>query len=62
MGTPMTNSLPDAIDSAALQRWARACAQTLARQKEEINRLNVFPVPDLCQTEDRWGNVPCSAC
>ena len=31
---------------AALQRWARACAQTLARQKEEINRLNVFPVPD----------------
>lgn len=46
MGTPMTNSLPDAIDSAALQRWARACAQTLARQKEEINRLNVFPVPD----------------
>lgn len=46
MGTSMTNSLPDAIDSTTLQRWARACAHTLARQKEEINRLNVFPVPD----------------
>lgn len=42
----MTNSLPDAIDSTTLQRWARACAHTLSRQKEEINRLNVFPVPD----------------
>jgi len=42
----MTNSLPDAIDSTTLQRWARACAHTLARQKEEINRLNVFSVPD----------------
>ncbi|MGV0347643.1 DAK2 domain-containing protein [Corynebacterium sp. 23_3061] len=42
----MTNSLPDAIDSTTLQRWARACAHSLARQKEEINRLNVFPVPD----------------
>lgn len=46
MGTSMTNSLPDAIDSTTLQRWARACAHTLARQKEEINRLNVFPVRD----------------
>ena len=46
MGTSMTNSRPDAIDSTTLQRWARACAHTLARQKEEINRLNVFPVPD----------------
>ena len=46
MGTSLTNSLPDAIDSTTLQRWARACAHTLARQKEEINRLNVFPVPD----------------
>ncbi|WP_337447904.1 DAK2 domain-containing protein [Corynebacterium pseudokroppenstedtii] len=46
MGTSMTNSLPDAIDSTTLQRWARACAHTLARQKEEINRVNVFPVPD----------------
>ncbi|MCF6768960.1 DAK2 domain-containing protein [Corynebacterium sp. MC-04] len=46
MGTSMTKSLPDAIDSTTLQRWARACAHTLARQKEEINRLNVFPVPD----------------
>ena len=46
MGTSMTNSLPDAIDSTTLQRWARACAHTLARQKEEINRLNVFSVPD----------------
>ncbi|WP_296103668.1 DAK2 domain-containing protein [uncultured Corynebacterium sp.] len=46
MGTSMTDSLPDAIDSTTLQQWARACAHTLVRQKEEINRLNVFPVPD----------------
>lgn len=34
------------IDSETLQRWARTCADSLTRQKDEINRLNVFPIPD----------------
>ncbi|MFC9787965.1 DAK2 domain-containing protein [Rhodococcus sp. NPDC127528] len=34
------------VDGAALRRWARVCVDGLASRREEINRLNVFPVPD----------------
>ncbi len=35
-----------ALDEAAVRRWAHACCDTLARHREEIDGLNVFPVPD----------------
>ncbi len=35
-----------ALDEAAVRRWAQACCDALARHREEIDGLNVFPVPD----------------
>jgi len=35
-----------ALDQAAVRRWAAACCAELAEHREEIDRLNVFPVPD----------------
>lgn len=35
-----------ALDQAAVRRWAAACCTELAEHREEIDRLNVFPVPD----------------
>ena len=40
----MTN--PVVIDGARLLSWARRTAQKLEMHREEINSLNVFPVPD----------------
>ncbi|WP_137724281.1 DAK2 domain-containing protein [Prescottella subtropica] len=37
---------PEAIDGPVLHRWARACVTGLAEHCDEINDLNVFPVPD----------------
>lgn len=34
------------VDGAALRRWARACVDGLTSRCDDINRLNVFPVPD----------------
>lgn len=34
------------LDGAALMRWGRACLEGLERHRDEINALNVFPVPD----------------
>jgi DAK2 domain fusion protein YloV len=34
------------LDSAAARRWARAALAALAEAREEIDALNVFPVPD----------------
>ncbi|MBA3574176.1 MAG: DAK2 domain-containing protein, partial [Pseudonocardiales bacterium] len=36
----------EALDQAAVRRWAAACCVALAEHREEIDRLNVFPVPD----------------
>ncbi len=36
----------DALDGDALQRWGHACVDGLVRHCEEINDLNVFPIPD----------------
>ncbi|MGH3978819.1 MAG: DAK2 domain-containing protein [Pseudonocardiaceae bacterium] len=35
-----------ALDEAAVRRWAAACCDALAVHRDEIDRLNVFPVPD----------------
>lgn len=44
---PMSSPAPSAhIDGAALLSWARRCVAVLERRREEINELNVFPVPD----------------
>lgn len=40
----MTN--PAVIDGVRLLSWARRAAQELETHREEINSLNVFPVPD----------------
>lgn len=37
---------PAVIDGARLLSWARRAAQVLEAHREEINSLNVFPVPD----------------
>lgn len=34
------------LDGAAVRRWAATCCDTLAAHREEIDALNVFPVPD----------------
>ncbi|QIS07693.1 DAK2 domain-containing protein [Nocardia brasiliensis] len=34
------------MDGTALLRWGRACLDGLAHRREEINALNVFPIPD----------------
>lgn len=39
-------SVRGTIDGAGLKRWARRSATTLEQRREEINALNVFPVPD----------------
>ena len=36
----------DALDGAALERWGQACVARLTLRCDEINGLNVFPVPD----------------
>ncbi|WP_295624629.1 DAK2 domain-containing protein [uncultured Corynebacterium sp.] len=43
----MTSSAqPTQIDGASLLSWARRCVVVLEQRREEINALNVFPVPD----------------
>ena len=37
---------PSALDAHGLLDWARRCVERLAEHREEINSLNVFPVPD----------------
>jgi dihydroxyacetone kinase-like predicted kinase len=34
------------LDSALLRHWARAAVTALERHRAEIDRINVFPVPD----------------
>jgi DAK2 domain fusion protein YloV len=34
------------LDGAAVRRWAVTCCDALAAHRDEINALNVFPVPD----------------
>ena len=36
----------EAVDGAAVRMWARASLAALGRAREEIDALNVFPVPD----------------
>lgn len=36
----------DVMDGTALLRWGRTCLDGLAHRREEINALNVFPIPD----------------
>lgn len=43
---PARLSRPARIDGASLLSWARRCVVVLERRREEINDLNVFPVPD----------------
>lgn len=37
---------PSTLDAHGLLDWARRCVEHLATRREEINALNVFPVPD----------------
>ena len=34
------------IDSVRFREWARLCLESLADARDEIDALNVFPVPD----------------
>lgn len=34
------------VDGEALRRWAGNCVDALTHRRDDINRLNVFPVPD----------------
>jgi DAK2 domain fusion protein YloV len=38
--------VPPTLDSALLTGWVRAALQALERHRAEIDRINVFPVPD----------------
>ncbi|GAA2662779.1 MULTISPECIES: DAK2 domain-containing protein [Actinosynnema] len=35
-----------ALDASAIRRWADACVRSLAAHREDIDRINVFPVAD----------------
>ena len=37
---------PTTLDAQGVLTWARRCVEQLAARREEINALNVFPVPD----------------
>src|SRR5699024_2956544 len=37
---------PSTLDAHGVLTWARRCVELLAEHREEINSLNVFPVPD----------------
>lgn len=37
---------PTTLDAQGVLTWARRCVEELAARREEINALNVFPVPD----------------
>lgn len=37
---------PTTLDAQGVLTWARRCVEQLAAHREEINALNVFPVPD----------------
>ena len=37
---------PSTLDAHGLLTWARRCVEQLSARREEINALNVFPVPD----------------
>lgn len=37
---------PATLDAQGVLDWARRCVEQLAARREEINALNVFPVPD----------------
>jgi DAK2 domain fusion protein YloV len=39
-------SVLQALDAAAVRRWAAACVRDLDAHREAIDRINVFPVPD----------------
>ncbi|MGH3343374.1 MAG: DAK2 domain-containing protein [Carbonactinosporaceae bacterium] len=36
----------ESLDSSAVRRWCRASMESLGRAREEIDALNVYPVPD----------------
>ena len=38
--------MPPVLDAALLRRWARTAVAALERHAAEIDRINVFPVPD----------------
>ncbi|WP_232662380.1 DAK2 domain-containing protein [Pseudonocardia sp. TRM90224] len=38
--------MPSTLDAALLTAWANAAAEALARHSGEVDRINVFPVPD----------------
>ncbi|MFD1152350.1 DAK2 domain-containing protein, partial [Saccharothrix hoggarensis] len=35
-----------ALDAVAVRQWADACVRSLDVNREDIDRINVFPVPD----------------
>ena len=38
--------MDEAVVRALFARWRRACVAALGEAREEIDALNVFPVPD----------------
>lgn len=44
--TTRVDDRPSTLDAHGVLTWARRCVERLAEHREEINSLNVFPVPD----------------
>lgn len=44
--TTRVEDAPTTLDAHGLLDWARRCVERLGQHREEINSLNVFPVPD----------------
>ena len=46
MSTRYPRAVPHVLDAAVLTRWATAATEALERHCAEVDRINVFPVPD----------------
>lgn len=44
--TTRVGERPGTLDAQGVLTWARRCVERLAERRDEINSLNVFPVPD----------------
>lgn len=56
----MTTRQPEYLTGAYLEAWATASLAGLRRHREEINRLNVFPIPDSDTGTNMTATMECA--
>jgi uncharacterized protein len=51
----------ESLDASTLRRWCRACLEDLGQAREEIDALNVYPVPDGDTGTNLYLTLECAA-